>query len=721
MQHNMQDQQQNLVRVSEHQFRIGEQVIPLYSGAVHYWRLDRAKWEDILDKVKDAGFTAITTYIPWEVHETRRGEFDFGEENPSNDIDAFLTLCEKKGLKVIVRPGPQINSELTWFGYPKRILEDPELQARTAQGTKAILTQVPRPIPALSYAAEKFFTETAHWYDAICPILAKHKYPQGCIIAAQVDNEMAYFFHVNPYTCDYSPASIDKYHAFLQNKYRTIEKLNSTYRKQYKTFEQVDPPRRFEGERKEDIPYYTDWIEYREYYLVDSLAKLAEMMKARGLQGIPLFHNYPHPLGPGGSASGITTPFNLPALEEKLDFVGFDIYSRKELYNHVKTVVSYVVGVSRYPFIPEFIAGVWPWYLHPGDLEDEEFVTKAALMHGIKGFSRYMIVERNRWLASPIRRDGRIRKEQYAFFHRVNELLKRHRFVDLRRQSDILLLANREYDRLEAASVLISFPGDFLEPLLGFSEYPNFMSISENSLGFTEPIQLAKTDWFSALYNGLTELGYSFLLGDSALPVKTFQRYKVIMLSSFEYMSELLQQNLVTFAKEGGLVVLGPQIPAFNDQIFEANILANVIESAPQHRSLTIEGEKIAELYNIGAGHIVHVLTLTENPVHVIRTILNEYDLARVRKGDTRLDVTIHRDLKQPNRIVVFVANPSSENVRAEVALEIEGLRLQSVKDIWDERLIDATDRAWTDQLLPYSIKLYECIFKIEEGGKHAA
>ncbi|MDO8105577.1 beta-galactosidase, partial [Isoptericola sp. b441] len=88
----------------------GEEV-SLYGGAVHYWRLARETWEPILDSVKRMGFTMISIYIPWEAHEIERGRFDFGEINPSNDIDAFLTLCEDKGFRIIVRPGPQINSE----------------------------------------------------------------------------------------------------------------------------------------------------------------------------------------------------------------------------------------------------------------------------------------------------------------------------------------------------------------------------------------------------------------------------------------------------------------------------------------------------------------------------------------------------------------------------------------------------------------------------------
>jgi beta-galactosidase len=666
--------------------------------------LDRNKWDDILEKVKGMGFTTISSYIPWEVHEVEKGKFDFGQKDPRTDIDAFLALVEKKGLNAIVRPGPQINSELTWFGYPRRILEDPELQALSAQGSKAVLTQVPRPIPALNYAADKFFNETAEWYDAICPILAKHQYPQGRLVAVQVDNEMAFFFHVNPYACDYSAASIQRYRAYLKEKYGTLETLQAAYGQQCKSFEQVEPPRRFEGARKEDIPYYTDWIEYRERYLVDSLARLAEMMKERGLRDIPMFHNYPHPLGPGGAVSGITTPFNLLALEEKLDFVGFDIYSRKELYEHVKTVVSYVVGSSRYPYIPEFIAGVWPWYLHPGGLQDEEFVTKAALMHGIKGFSRYMIVERDRWLASPVRRDGRIRPDHYAMFRRANEVAKQQGLVRLERRADVLLLANRDYDRLEAASVLVSFPGDFLETLLGFSEYPNFMTVSEKTLGFQEPVQLAKSDWFTRSYRGLTASGYGFLLGDTALPLERLRQYKALVLGSFEYLNASLQRKLVEYAEAGGVVVFGPRVPGLDERMRKDETLLSAMK-AVQPQPLTAAKAAIGNVHCIGKGRIVHLTDLS-NPAPILEAALQGLDLVRFSKNDPRLDVAIHHSLDQPKRLVVFIANPSSEPINAQVGLNVD---LQSVREVWDEQPVHSGGRVWSDTLPPYTIKMYEC------------
>lgn len=402
---------QRMVTVEGQRFSVRDETKTFYAGAAHYWRLDRDKWGIILDQVKKMGFTAISVYMPWEVHEIERGRFDF---EGNKDIDAFLTMLEVKGFDIIARPGPQINSELTWFGYPLRILADPELHALNAEGTPAVLTQVPRPIPAVSYAADKFFEEAGLWYDAICAILARHMYPAGRLLAVQVDNEMAYFFHINAYASDFHPASVALYRRFLAGKYDDIARLNLAYGTRHRGFEQVEPPRRFDARGRQDIPYYLDWAAYRESYLVGAMDRLAGMMRERGLTDIALFHNYPHPLGPGGSASGFTAPFNMPALEGKLDWVGFDVYSRKELYHHVKTVLSYVVGTSRFPYIAELIAGVWPWYLDPGDLTDEEFVTKAVLMQGVKGFSRYMLVERDRWTDTPVRRDGRVRPDHAA-------------------------------------------------------------------------------------------------------------------------------------------------------------------------------------------------------------------------------------------------------------------------------------------------------------------
>ncbi len=689
------------ISVGNGEFRIGDKTTPLYGGAVHYWRLDRDKWDGILESVKAMGFTMVSIYIPWEIHEIERGKFDF---TGNKDIDAFLTLIESKGLNIVARPGPQINSELTWFGYPGRILADPELQALNGQGTKAVLTQVPRPIPAVSYAVEKFFDETALWYDAIMPILAKHAHPKGRLVAAQVDNEMAFFFHVNAYACDYHPASIARYQGFLAKKYETVAALNACYGRSHASFAEVDPPRRFEADATmQDVPFYADWIAYREWYLVDCIDRLAGMMRERGLAEIALFHNYPHPLGPGGAVSGFTTPFDLMGLEEKVDFVGFDIYSRKELYDHVKTVGSYVVGTSRYPYIPEFIAGVWSWYLNPGELYDEEFVTKAALMQGIKGFSRYMLVERDRWLDSPIRRDGRVREGHGEMFGRANEIAIDHDFVNLRRQADVLLLANREYDRLEAASVLVSFPGDFLETPSGFSEYPSFMTVSESTLGFAEPIQVAKADRFNAAYRGLSDAGYAYLISDTKLPPERWSRYRAVVVSSFEYMSAALQQSLLAYAKAGGTAILGPRLPSLDETMRPDSTLAGVC--AGVGAPVLARSSTVGTSYAVGSGRIVLVPDLADAG-HTLDAALADTGAVRFNRNDSRLDVTIHRVPGDASRVVVYVANPTADPIDAEVGI---GQALGNVTELWTGEAVTPRGSILAVAMPAYSINIFEC------------
>src|SRR5882724_7375459 len=93
---------------------LGGEVVPLYSGSVHYWRLDRDAWRVALLETKKLGVRFIDTYIPWGVHETAPGIADFGEIDPRRDVVAFLEIVREIGLHVIVRPGPHINAELTF-------------------------------------------------------------------------------------------------------------------------------------------------------------------------------------------------------------------------------------------------------------------------------------------------------------------------------------------------------------------------------------------------------------------------------------------------------------------------------------------------------------------------------------------------------------------------------------------------------------------------------
>jgi beta-galactosidase len=81
------------------------------SGEVHYYRIPKASWGERLDLALRGGLNCICTYAPWFWHEPEEGSFDLsGETLPERDLETFLRLVEERGLYLIVRPGPFINS-----------------------------------------------------------------------------------------------------------------------------------------------------------------------------------------------------------------------------------------------------------------------------------------------------------------------------------------------------------------------------------------------------------------------------------------------------------------------------------------------------------------------------------------------------------------------------------------------------------------------------------
>jgi beta-galactosidase len=190
------------VTLTSHGLLIDGHEVPVYSGTVHYWRLERERWPLILDQVVALGFGMVETYIPWSVHETAPGHYDWGQVDPRKDVEAFMRLCEERGLWLQVRPGPLINAELTDFGFPEWVLLDERVQARTALGSlhldAAWGLHPPRPFPVPSYASEAFYGYVAGWFDAVCSIIARRLAPRGCVVAVQSDNETCYMFFDQP-------------------------------------------------------------------------------------------------------------------------------------------------------------------------------------------------------------------------------------------------------------------------------------------------------------------------------------------------------------------------------------------------------------------------------------------------------------------------------------------------------------------------------------------
>ncbi|CZS96523.1 related to Probable beta-galactosidase B [Rhynchosporium agropyri] len=84
---------------------------------IHYWRIPVPElWRDILEKVKAAGFNAVSFYGHWGYHSAADGVVDF--ENGAHNFEILLEITKEIGLYVLFRPGPYVNAETNAGGFP---------------------------------------------------------------------------------------------------------------------------------------------------------------------------------------------------------------------------------------------------------------------------------------------------------------------------------------------------------------------------------------------------------------------------------------------------------------------------------------------------------------------------------------------------------------------------------------------------------------------------
>ncbi|KAF9620912.1 hypothetical protein IFM89_015309 [Coptis chinensis] len=69
-------------------------------------------WEDRLLRAKALGLNTIQTYVLWNLHEPKPGEWMF---EGIADLESFLKMCPELGFLVMLRPGPYIcEGEFNW-------------------------------------------------------------------------------------------------------------------------------------------------------------------------------------------------------------------------------------------------------------------------------------------------------------------------------------------------------------------------------------------------------------------------------------------------------------------------------------------------------------------------------------------------------------------------------------------------------------------------------
>jgi beta-galactosidase len=271
----------------------------LWGGDLHYFRVrdadgdvgrTHAAWAATLDQMKAAGCNHVTTYVPWDVHATSPGSFDF---SGTRDLRAFLTMAKERGLHVILKPGPLITGE--WprgFGTFGAVpawwkAAHPESLERGANGKPFSFhplgvkdqRQPAMLDPTYLQAVDAWY---ARFVDEVRPFLG------DTVIGLQLDNETNGYWADRLGGVGYSPSSVEHWRGFLHDRYGSVDALNAAWGTKLRSFDEATPPAKAILGRvaKKDEVRVRDWYDGGKALIVDYLARLRTMLEAKGVDGV---------------------------------------------------------------------------------------------------------------------------------------------------------------------------------------------------------------------------------------------------------------------------------------------------------------------------------------------------------------------------------------------------------------------------------------------------
>lgn len=253
-----------------------------------------ALWRKLLGRAREAGMNTVTFYIPWDFHEPAPGLFDFDgtldrdgdgrPDYPSRNVKKFLSLVEEAGFRyVMLRPGPYINAEWgpTGFGaLPRWFLEDPKYAPALAKRATEALAATPEAaaeeaakLPRVATFHHPLYRERVKaWFQALkTAVLDDALRPGKPAVFLQLDNETNYFWG-SLYERDWNPVAIDRYRAFVKERYRgDAAAVAAAYGGGPVDFATLLPPKSADDRRLGTVQWHADWmrfheVEVREYH-----------------------------------------------------------------------------------------------------------------------------------------------------------------------------------------------------------------------------------------------------------------------------------------------------------------------------------------------------------------------------------------------------------------------------------------------------------------------
>jgi beta-galactosidase len=646
--------------------RVGtsDELLPLWAGAMHYWRHAPEQWGPCLDAMKAMGLRVVDTYIPWGVHETAPGVFDFGESFARLDVARFMRLCSERGLYVVARPGPHINAELTWFGLPERVVWDRDCQARTPRDNPVILPIVPTAFPVPSYASDAFHDEAAIWFDAVGRVLAPLQYPNGPIVMWQIDNEGALYFRDGPYDQDYHPDAIRLFRSFLREKYASgVKHLREAWNEANVTFATAMPPHRFDAKTADELPRHLDWMELHEHLLTEAMGRFAKALDNAGCAAVPTMHNLP--LGEAATA------LNPGRIGRVVDLVGLDYYHPADPKHHMTILrrtgeLAARCEGARVPAYGAEVGAGFPPFFPPLDEKDSLYTLISALAYGLRGFNLYMAVDRDRWVGAPIDEHGLPRRLADEY-HALIDALDRVKFNTLRRRTPVRLVVPRALRRLSRATHAF---GPVTPTFFHVAGAGPLESCLEDDLGLSDPpadgeekafapaAPVAGEIFVRAFERALLARGVPFAYAGGEVLSASIEGASWIVCTTAGGLKRDVLDTLRDAQARGAAVTIGPSVPRRDGSM-------RLLDRPHDVRGLEVEPLDDPARADALVARFVETLELPTFPT-----------------DPSTVFVTVHEDEAGIPR-AAFVMNPEPEHVLATVGL---GKKVRAIVDLLPHR-----------------------------------
>lgn len=561
--------------ITKNVFYLAGQPTFLLTGEFPYYRLSPEEWPYRLDTIKDVGVKVITAYIPWNFHELADGDFDFtGRTDKRRNLGRFLALLKERDLFLIAKPGPFICAEVQHGGIPNwLIVVHQEVIARAWDGSQVGFRQDGLPLP--DYLHPTYITYVSCWYRALVDeVLRDAQYPNGPLIALQVENEIPYSTNelANPFSWGYTETVQEAYSNWLAERYDDIVHYNHLHNTSWSAFADIVGPSCWW-----DVPNvqawltYQDWVEFKAHYATETLRCYSVFLQEAGIT-VPLYHNF--------VMLEDESPTMYRQMAMAVDFVGVNFWPNDDprisydAYVQVdRRLLQLIAAQPDHPtYAPELN---WGW----GSVDFFDFLTRYTLSR-LAGTNIYTLVDgddagelgdrpySNNPEPFPGNAPIDVKGEKTAGYYALRNLALFLESVGqhLTQAKPVAELAIGIYPSYNHPATYIRWGKQSTDQVLQVFGYIPDMN-----------------EWLQAVMKLLIRQDIDFTAVDvEAATPENLLNYRVLIVPGYCYMDRMTQEKLLNYVRAGGHLVMMPTVPFLGSDMQPAPLLRDGLFRAPE-------------------------------------------------------------------------------------------------------------------------------------------